>query len=150
MDSKSENRIVFSQYSRDRLGLYMATNRQWKYIYSAADNKEWLFDIVSDPFELQNCIGDAGCRHQAEYLKQACLHRLREDGFTEAIDGNDWRRFPAQENLRAGSDEGMIFQDPLDLDVQLRQLKQYESSNEFKKSEQFQLFERIVSASQPD
>ena len=45
----------------------MAANKKWKYVYGAADDKEWLFDLENDPKEVVNKVSDEDC--QAIYLK---------------------------------------------------------------------------------
>lgn len=147
MDDEAQDRIVFSQYSRGRYGLYMATERRWKYIFSAADDKEWLFDLEKDPQELNDCIGDQQQKAHADRLKQACLKRFREDGYVEAVEGDDWKRFPVVEGPKPLSDDGMIFQDPGKLDDQLKALGPYAPADDIKSREQFQLFGQIVAAS---
>ena len=42
---------VLSQFAQREFGLYLAVERDWKYIYSAADAKEWLFHTSADPHE---------------------------------------------------------------------------------------------------
>lgn len=150
MDEEARDRIVFSQYSRGRFGLYMAASRSWKYIYSAADNKEWLFDLDKDPLELTNLIGEELYQSQYEQLKVACIRRFRDDQYLDAIEGDDWKRFSPPAALKPFSDEGMIFQDPDKLDLELKELDQYAPSSEFKANEQFQLFGQLVAASLQD
>ncbi len=150
MEEGAQDRIVFSQYSKGRLGLYMATNRNWKYIYSAADKKEWLFNLIEDPLELNNCIEEDAYQSQVKLLKDACLQRFQEDGYTEVLEADDWKPYPMIESPAPGNDDGMIFQDPENLDNQIKELGQYARSMEFKSSERFQLFAKIVAASLQD
>ncbi|MBK1879347.1 sulfatase family protein [Pelagicoccus mobilis] len=147
IDEKKDDRIVFSQYSQNRLGLYMATNRQYKYIYSAPDNREFLYDLSKDPLELYNCFGDEAHQSAGQALKQACLERFRADDYNKAISGDDWKRFPAMAPPAANSDDGMLFQDPTALDDQISQLGEYARPMEIKNSDCFRVFERLVKES---
>jgi arylsulfatase A-like enzyme len=150
MEESARDRIVFSQYSRSGFGLYMAASRSWKYIFSAADSKEWLFDLEKDPLELRNLIGEETCRPHAEQLKNECLKRFHDDHYFDALDGDDWKYFPPPEALEPLTDDGMIFQDPDNLDGQLKELGQYAPTLDFKSNEQFQLFGQLVAASLED
>ena len=78
----------FSQFSQNELGLYMAANKDWKYIYSAADHKEWLFDLANDPLEIENLIDEPDCADQVALLKNACIQRFQIDGYTACGTGN--------------------------------------------------------------
>ncbi len=57
-DAPPADRFVFSQLSRADYGLYTAINRRWKYVYSAPDQRELLFDRVRDPHETHD-LADA-------------------------------------------------------------------------------------------
>lgn len=45
---------AYQGYLRDEYGMYMAVTQDFKYIYSAPDQKEWLFDLNIDPQETRN------------------------------------------------------------------------------------------------
>ncbi len=145
---EADERIVFSQYSQGCLGLYMATNRKWKYIFSAADDKEWLFDLKNDPLELKDCFGEEKHQSHAMLLKRACLKRFCEDGYTDVVEGDDWKRFDSMEPPQPGTDDGMLFQDPDQLDRDIRELGQFARSTDFKSDERFRLFDHLVAVSQ--
>jgi hypothetical protein len=145
----AEDRIVFSQFSMGQLGLYMATNQNWKYIYSAADKKEWLYDLASDPLETENRINDPDCQVHLQLLKNACMTRFLEDGYTDPIEDNDWRSFPIAELPEPDSDDGLLFQDPDDLDEQIKKLGIYERSTDFKKDAQYGLLQRLFDMAKP-
>ena len=142
----SKNRIVFSQFSQGELGLYMATNREWKYIYSAADNKEWLYDLVHDPKEIDNLIDDPACQEAFRLLKKACIQRFVSDGYHTALEGDDWKRFTPKSPPRSESDDGLLFQDPNELEDQIEALGRYARSSDFTKDEQYQMLKRLFEA----
>jgi arylsulfatase A-like enzyme len=45
---------LFGQFQTGELGLYLAMTRDWKYVYSAVDRREYLLDRVRDPGETAN------------------------------------------------------------------------------------------------
>ncbi len=148
MAASNEDRIVFSQFSQNELGLYMATSRNWKYIYSAADHFEWLFDLAHDPLELDNLVGEPAHSTHYNKLKRACIERFRSDGYTEPLDGDDWRRFPTTPLPSPDSDDGLLFQDPDELEKVIRDLGQYARSSAFTKDERFELLNKLCESSQ--
>ena len=103
-------RTVFSQYQRDELGTYMALQERWKYFYSAPDRREFLFDRVQDPAETRSRAGLSLCRPELEHMRALLLGRLRKDGYTGPLDGNDWRHFP-QPQMPEDPDAGLLIQD---------------------------------------
>lgn len=50
----TERDVVFSQFGRRQKGIYMIVGRRWKYFYSAAEQREFLFDRINDPDETRN------------------------------------------------------------------------------------------------
>ena len=133
----SERKIVFGQHSYDRVSpipenlsepdaalrraarsTYMAVSADWKYFYSAGDDKEYLFDRRSDPRETRNAAGvqfAAGAKGQ---LKSALIAELTAHGETAglACDGvpsgkvDGFRAFPKYE-LSTDPDAGLLIQD---------------------------------------
>jgi arylsulfatase A-like enzyme len=61
--------MVFGQFSDCATGMYMAVTDRLKYIYSAPDRKEWLFDLRTDPEETRNRL------HLPMYKEQAARMR---------------------------------------------------------------------------
>ena len=149
LDSAHEDRIVFSQFSQNELGLYMAANKNWKYIYSAADQKEWLYDLVNDPLEVENAIDEPTCSGQLKTLKHACIERFQLDGYTEPLDGDDWKRFPETRPPAQYTDDGLLFQDPEDLQKEIDSLGKYARSSKFTKDSRFDLLGKLCDVSQP-
>lgn len=90
----SRDRTIYSQYRRTALGLYMALNRHWKYVYSAPDRKELLFDRVHDPDEMRSRPGVGLCRQPLLEMRDALLAFYRDQGYTEAIEDRGWKLFP--------------------------------------------------------
>ncbi len=93
------DRLVFSQINRAQHGLYTAVNRRWKYVYSAPDRREFLFDRQRDPGETHD-LADATWQpewptSQAQStLRQALLGWLRDQGEDAALDGDRFKVYP--------------------------------------------------------
>lgn len=107
----SERRTVFSQFQQREFGLYMATDGEGKYIYSAPDKKEWFFSLEENRPEASNLLNDAPRPPAADRLKRELIARFETDGYTEAVEKGEWRKYPRPE-LPADPDGGLLNQDP--------------------------------------
>jgi arylsulfatase A-like enzyme len=114
-----EREMVFSQLSFQSRGTpeqraagstYMAVSREWKYFYSAPDDREYLFDRATDPLETRNRAGLPFCGSDARAMRDALMDHLRSGGETAGIDGDRWRSFPKLE-VPANPDAGLLIQD---------------------------------------
>ena len=105
-----DDRLVLSQFSQRAYGLYMAATRDWKYVYSAPDEREWLFDLRRADHETHDLARNPMFAGKLRELRAQLFNRLRADGYNEALDGEGWKRFerPA---LPANADYGLLFQD---------------------------------------
>lgn len=103
--------IVFSQYNRGRDAVYMAVSRDWKYVYSAADGKEFLFDRLRDPMETRNCLHTPGKQEPLEKMKSALIGHLEACGHTEGLDGKEWRQYECP-TIPANTTAWQLTQDP--------------------------------------
>ncbi|MEO1058826.1 MAG: hypothetical protein AAFY28_18120, partial [Actinomycetota bacterium] len=84
---------------------YMAVGRRWKYIYSAPDDAEFLFDHHTDPHETLNLAGVASAEPRLREMRGVLHDHLRRGGETAGLAGDDWKRFPPMRlppNPRAG------------------------------------------------
>jgi len=106
----SRREYVFSQFQTAGTALYMVAGRRWKYFYSAADNREFLFDRVTDPLETRNKVGLTFCRDEVRRMKGVLIEHLRAGGETQGIDGDDWKVFPYQD-VPGDPDAGLLIQD---------------------------------------
>lgn len=149
LDTANRDRIIFSQFSQNELGLYMAANKDWKYVYSAADDKEWLYDLVNDPLEIENLFGEPDYAAQAALLKNACIRRFQIDGYTEPLEGDDWKAFQKAAPPSEFSDDGLLFQDPEELEKEIHALGQYARSAKFIQDSRFNLLNKLCEVSQP-
>lgn len=91
-----------------RCGNYMITDGEWKYIYSAPDGKEFLFDEVYDT-ETRNKAGVPACRKQQERLKKQLISFLEEDQITCLTKDGDWIHYP-ELKIPENPDSGLITQ----------------------------------------
>ena len=103
--------VIFGHYQCAEAGIYMATSDKWKYIWSAADNKELLFDRIADPLELCNLADDASCAGLREMRQLLQDHIRTMPGHEEIVSETGWI---VKEPIRLPSDPdaGLIVQDP--------------------------------------
>ncbi|MCX7847582.1 MAG: sulfatase-like hydrolase/transferase [bacterium] len=108
------DRTVFAQLNQAGDGIYMAVNREWKYVYSAPDQRELLFDRVRDPYDTIDCAGQwqrsLPWKKAQEELRASLLAFLREAGETDALDGDHWRVYP-KKTMPDNPDAGLLYQD---------------------------------------
>lgn len=114
-DNPPEDRMVFSQLNRGPNGLYTALNKRWKYVFSAPDQRELLFDRIKDPGEttdLANTSWDSDwpsvVAHKA--MRTALIQWLRDQGEEKALEGDELRIFPLQP-LSGNPDASIGYQD---------------------------------------
>ena len=106
-----EDRTVYGQFSEGREGLYMIVNRRWKYIYSAPDNKELLFDRKNDPEETRNRAYNPLYREAAERMRSQLISYFQKEGYTKPLSGNSWREYPPL-SIPEDPDALLLMQDP--------------------------------------
>lgn len=113
------DRTVYGQFSHGGTGLYMARDMRYKYIFSAADNRHWLFDMQKEAETEKNTFHrlsetcDISGDHPdiAESMKQRLISHFRENGVDAPFDGNDFRRFPVLD-VDPYDDRLLLRQDP--------------------------------------
>ena len=109
---RTRREAVFGHYQGHEGGIYMATTREWKYIWSAADNKELLFDRVKDPHETRNRFHNVVNGPVARRMRGLLQDHIRTmPGHGTIVDADGWiRKEPIR--LPADPDAGLIVQDP--------------------------------------
>ena len=117
-----QRETVASQYSQGAGGLYMLASRELKYIYSAADRKEWLFDLRIDPHETKNWAGNPRYARRLSDMRERLIKRHEDDGDDVAVQGGSWREYDPPQFPDPALDDGLLFQDPPDLRERLRSL----------------------------
>jgi arylsulfatase len=89
---------------------YMCLSKEWKYVYSAPDDREYLFDRVRDPLETRNRVGVEFCAQALAKHKTALLDHLIRGGETAGIADGQWRSFPRRQ-VDTDPDTGLLIQD---------------------------------------
>ncbi len=120
-------RFVYSQLSSGPTGLYLATDGVWKYTYSAADEREWLYNVAQDPGETHNLANSGFFATATARMRSTLIRRLHEDGYTDVLDGDQWRRYGTQ-TVPADPDYGLLFQDRPGLQERIDALGPYARS----------------------
>ena len=113
---ESERRVVFSQFGCEPEALYMAVSREYKYIHSGPDRREWLFDRIRDPRESRNRIALSACAAAGRELRRTLLEFLKRCSVSDAWIEKDgilqWREQPRfDDGYLADPDAGLLFQD---------------------------------------
>jgi arylsulfatase A-like enzyme len=108
----SSRDTVFGHYQGAHAGIYMAVSKDWKYIWSAADNKELLFDRVKDPNETRNRAYNVACGAAVRTMRKLLQeHICTMPGHENVVDENGWIvKEPI--TLPDDPDAGLIVQDP--------------------------------------
>ena len=106
----SQRATVHSQYRAAGTAIYTTVTSRWKYAYSAPDDKEFLFDRVSDPRETQNYAGLPDSQRVLKDMREKTLRWLTEGGEATAIEGGKFKQYPKLE-VPVDPSEGLIYQD---------------------------------------
>jgi arylsulfatase A-like enzyme len=104
-------RCVYSQLQSDAVGLHMAVTKTRKYVYSAADQREWLFDLETDPSETHDVARNCYYDGDRAGLSAALRKRYQRDGYTSPLDGQEWKDFGGRKPP-VHPDEGLLVQYP--------------------------------------
>ena len=104
----SQRDAVYSQFSEGNTGLYMIAERDFKYIYSAADHKEWLFDLRIDPDETKNFAGNPRYEAQLAELRRRIIERFESDGYDRAVNDGAWHDYEPPAFPDPAGDEGLL------------------------------------------
>jgi arylsulfatase A-like enzyme len=107
---------VFSQFGHGSKAIYMAVTREWKYVYSAAEGHEFLFDRINDPQESRNRAGLRLTEGVRMRMKELLLTHLRDDGPADAVVESggrlDWAPCPKLDmSYLDNPDAELLFQD---------------------------------------
>ncbi len=107
---KTDREVTYGQYQRNEYAMYMAVTEEYKYIYSAPDQKEWVFDLKTDPDETVNKAYNPMYRHVRENMKKKIMDYLKKDGYTSPFDGDEWKKGDIK-TLNSDQDALLLFQD---------------------------------------
>lgn len=133
INGKSGRDFVYGQFSKKETGLYGAVTKDYKYMYSAADEKEYFFDRNFDPLELENKAYNGMYIKRKLELKNKLIKALEADNYNDAVENGDWKKYGVQK-LRYDVDRYQMFQDPPD---SLPNIAGYERSYSFVHEEVF-------------
>ena len=120
-----QRETVYSQFSEGHTGLYMIAGRDLKYIYSAADRKEWLFDLRIDPHETKNWASNPRYDGQLRDKRQTLIGRFERDDYESPIQNGAWRQYEPPVFPDPAGDDGLLFQDAPNLPELLKALGPY-------------------------
>ena len=102
IDDPDRRRAVFSTY--------MAASKNWKYFYSAPDNREYLFDKQKDPRETRNAAAAPMKKEAKTRIKNALIKHLELNGETLGIEDHDFIPFSVPPFVK-DPDAGHLIQD---------------------------------------
>lgn len=86
LDQTSDREVFYGQFQTGPLGLYGVITQNWKYVYSAADEREYLLDRRHDPQETHNLAYNTYCRedlHDMRTLARGHFSELADLDFDE-------------------------------------------------------------------
>ncbi len=108
-EGKVERNATYGQFQSGCWANYMVCNRNYKYIYSAPDRREYFFDLLRDPQELENRAGSTLYAHKIAEMRQSAL-----DYFADAegaVENGSWKSYPKAEFTNL-SQQFLLHQDP--------------------------------------
>jgi arylsulfatase A-like enzyme len=88
--------LLPGQFQTGCLGLYQILTRDWKYVYSAADRREYLLDRRRDPGETRNLAYNAYCREALVAMRRRAAAHFGE------LAGVDFDRTTHNTRVRLG------------------------------------------------
>ncbi len=115
-NGKSARKAVYSQFGATSWGIYMHVEKNWKYFYSADNEKEYLFDRRTDPNETHNLAGLPFVREEKQRLKNDLLKFLKKTGLESACaetgNGLEWEKYPpVDQSFLDDPDAGLLISD---------------------------------------
>lgn len=87
----------------------MMVDREYKYVYSAMDDREYLFDRRVDPQESRNRAHTPNYVSRTAEMRRAVIEHLKNGGETAGISGDMWKSFP-KTTLHPDPDYGLLTQ----------------------------------------
>ena len=108
---ESDRDGIIGQLGQEETGLYTLITSNFKYIYSAADQKEWLFRRLANRLEERSLVGNPAFAHVLKAYRNRLIGWFRSDGYEQPIDGDQWREFSSTPSIAADPDSEQLFQD---------------------------------------
>ena len=110
IDGRPRREAIYGQFQHAGLASYMAVAGEYKYVYSAPDNREWMFDLRGGGGETRSIAGNPLYARKTDEMRSRLIEFFREEGYVEPIDGGVWKRYPARD-LTDDPDAYLLFQD---------------------------------------
>ena len=101
---------VLVQFGEQGSGLYGYVTREHKYIHSAPDGREWLFERAPNAREERSLAGNGAYEATVRGMRAALIGRFRDDGYTAPLEGDGWKPFPRRE-VPSDPDAWQLFQE---------------------------------------
>jgi arylsulfatase len=105
-----ERDTIYGQYEQEGYAAYMTLNEDYKYIYSAPDNKEFLFDLSTDPEETRNKAYNPLCYYKTKEMRDQLLSYFKAEGYLTPITDEGWKVYPIK-TMPEDPDAYLLFQD---------------------------------------
>jgi choline-sulfatase len=106
-----DRELVFGQFQKEENGMYMAVSDSFKYVYSAPDQREWLYDLKRDPDETRNVAENPLFLKKTVEFRSRLIGYFQEEGYLAPLDGHTWRQYPKKE-MPEDPDAFLLMQDP--------------------------------------
>lgn len=107
---KSQRRQIHGQFQREGLASYMIIEGDYKYIYSAPDRKELLFNHRTDPLETRNLAMNPLYLKKTAHMRQSLTGYYRKAGYLAPLEGDTWKEYPIR-SMPEDPDAFLLFQD---------------------------------------
>lgn len=133
--------FVHSQFQDGRWGLYLTTDGEWKYTYSAPDQREWLFNVRKDPRETRNFAENPMYQSDLKRMRDAAISRFEMSGHSIAVENGAWKKYPVADFPLDG-DAGLLFQDPPNHEARMSELGEYGTQNSVRGDDSYSLIAR--------
>ncbi|MBD3291413.1 MAG: sulfatase-like hydrolase/transferase [Armatimonadia bacterium] len=107
---------VLVQYSQEESGLYGLIDDDFKYVFSAADDQEWLFRRWPGEPEERSLAGNQAYLKTTQEMREKLTDWFRADGYTDVLSEDGWRVYPPEErpSVDANPDHGLLYQEGAD------------------------------------
>ncbi len=115
--NKNEARTVYGQFSDGNYALYMARDNNYKYIYSAADDREWLFSTQENneiaSFNKKSETKDISQQNQSitADMRSRLISYFKSRGVNDMFEGDNFKKYPVLD-IDPYDDSLLLRQDP--------------------------------------
>ncbi|MFP3905268.1 MAG: sulfatase, partial [Armatimonadota bacterium] len=103
---------VYVQYDEEDLGVYGIVTDDWKYWYSAPDDREWLIRRRQGEWEQRNRAGHKPFDPVLKHLRSRLMEEYRREGYELPLDGDSWKKYPTK-SIPETPDAMLLYQDGL-------------------------------------